>query len=206
MAMLDEAKRTIAYLCPRCHKAVVAERSLFAMMAEPTDIRCGCGGSSVHIELDNRQVTVTIPCAFCGNGHQGTFDAKIFRSEKFIAFSCGERSLDCCYIGEDAPVRGAVHRLEETLERLDNAREGEEVFQNDIIMHEVLSEVRDIAKRGGISCACGCRQYNMQVSYNAIELTCRECGTSMRIPAATADDLDAVCCKMKLTIQGRGKE
>ena len=102
-------------------------------------------------------------------------------------------------------MRGAIHRLEETIERLDNVKEGEEVFQNDIIMHEVLSEVRDIARRGGISCACGCKQYNMKVGYNAIELACTDCGTSMRIPAATADDLDAVCSKMKLVIQGKGK-
>ena len=87
--MLDEAKRTIAYLCPRCRKVMVAERSLFALAAAPTDICCDCGGSAVHIELDNRKVTVTIPCAFCGNGHQGTFAAQVFRSEKFIVFYCG---------------------------------------------------------------------------------------------------------------------
>lgn len=201
--MLEEAKRTIVYLCPKCRKPVVAERSLFALAAAPTDISCACGGSSLHIELDNRQVTVTIPCAFCGNGHQGTFAAKVFRKEKFIVFSCGERGLDCCYIGEDEPVRGAIHRLEETIERLDSKQDGEEVFQNDIIMHEVLSEVRDIARRGDISCTCGSREYKMKVGYNAIELTCSGCGSAMRIPAATADDLDAVCSKMKLVIQSK---
>ena len=204
--MIDEAKRAIAYLCPRCHQIVTAERSLFAMMAEPTDIRCTCGGSAVHIALDNRHVTVAVPCAFCGQGHKGTFAAQIFRRERFLVCSCPERGLDCCYIGEPEAVNNAAHRLKETMERLDGAKEGEEIFQNDIIMHEVLSEVRDIVKRGGVSCTCGGHGCKIQVGYNAIELTCPECNATMRIPAATADDLDAICCKVKLVIQSRAKE
>ena len=101
---------------------------------------------------------------------------------------------------------GTYTDLKETMERLDGAKEGEEIFQNDIIMHEVLSEVRDIVKRGGVSCTCGGHGCKIQVGYNAIELTCPECNATMRIPAATADDLDAICCKVKLVIQSRAKE
>ena len=203
--MIQEANRTIACLSPKCKKLLTTERSLFALAASPGGVECSCGGEAVHIELDSRRVTVGIDCAFCGKTHEGSFDARIFRKEKFIVFSCGERGLDCCYIGEDGPVRNAAHRLEETMERVSGA-DGGEIFQNDIIMHEVLSEVRDIAKRGGVSCACGGTQYKMKVGYNAVELQCSSCGASMRIPAATADDLDAVCCKTKLLIRGKGEE
>ena len=204
--MSDETKRTIAYLCPRCHQLVTAERSLFALMAEPTDVRCTCGGSAVHIELDTRSAMVAVPCAFCGQGHKGIFDARVFRDKPLIVCSCPERGVDCCYIGEAGAVRTAASRLTETWEQLNREPEESETFQNDIIMHEVLSEVRDIIKRGGVSCTCGGKGCRLRVGYSAVELTCPDCGASMRIPAATADDLDDVCCKMKLVIQGRKKE
>lgn len=201
----SEAKRTIAYLCPKCRQTVLAERSIFALMAEPNDVKCTCGGSAVHIELDQRTATVAIPCAFCGEGHKGTFDAHTFCDEKLIVCSCVQRGVDCCYIGEEGLVRKQAARLKETLEQLEKAQEEQGTFQNDIIMHEVLSEVRDIIKRGGVSCACGGKGCRVKVGYNAVELSCPDCGATMRIPAATADDLDAICCKMTLTIQGRKK-
>ena len=201
--MSDETKRTIAYLCPRCHQLVTAERSLFALMAEPTDVRCTCGGSAVHIELDTRSAMVAVPCAFCGQGHKGIFDARVFRDKPLIVCSCPERGVDCCYIGEEGAVRTAASRLTETWEQLNREPEEGETFQNDIIMHEVLSELKDIAQRGGISCACGSKEWRLQVNFSSVDLICAQCGGALRIPAATADDLEDLCCKSSLLIKGR---
>ena len=44
------------------------------------------------------------------------------------------------------------------------AEEGAQgVFRDEIVMEEVLSEIRDIAARGGISCACGSKNWTFQV-------------------------------------------
>mgnify|MGYP007025301354 FL=1 len=40
-------------------------------------------------------------------------------------------------------------------------------------MYEVLSELRDIAARKGISCACGSGRYGMEVRRAAVGLICR---------------------------------
>ena len=82
--------------------------------------------------------------------------------------------------------------------------DGEETFVDNIIMYEVLSELKDIASRPhGITCACGSEAYGMEIRRSAVDLICRTCGAKMRIPAATDRDLDDLCCHMKLTIPGK---
>ena len=77
-------------------------------------------------------------------------------------------------------------------------------FRTDnVIMYEVLSELKDIAARDGISCTCGSREYSIRVRRDAVDLECRRCGGRLRLPAATDEDLDRLCCQMKLTIRGR---
>jgi len=79
------------------------------------------------------------------------------------------------------------------------------MFLNEVVMQEVLEEIRDIARRGGVSCACGSKRWSFQLQYSAVELSCSECGAQMRIPAATADDIDDICCKTSILIRGKGR-
>ena len=78
-----------------------------------------------------------------------------------------------------------------------------EAFYNDVIMYEVLSELKEIAGRGGVSCACGGKHWTMKVHHAAVDLVCGDCGAALRIPAANDDDLDNLCCQMKLVIPGK---
>ena len=83
-------------------------------------------------------------------------------------------------------------------------RQGEnETFVDNVIMYEVLSELRDIAARDGISCACGSHRYGMEVRRASVDLICRDCGARLRLPAATDRDLDDLCCHMKLVLPGK---
>lgn len=52
-------------------------------------------------------------------------------------------------------------------------------FLDEIVMEEVLSEIRDIAARGGISCACGSKNWTFQVNYSSVDLICADCGAQM---------------------------
>ena len=70
-------------------------------------------------------------------------------------------------------------------------------------MEEVLSELKDIAQRGGISCTCGSKKWGFDVHFSSVDLFCQECGGKYRIPAATADDIDDLCCKTSILIRGK---
>jgi len=158
----------------------------------------------MEIEFLPQRVRLRVPCLFCGREHQVSCSSHAFISEKAMAFSCAASGLDCCYVGEEGPVYAAVARLEQTADKLFQEEEGERgAFLDEIVMHEVLSELRDIAQRDGISCTCGSHRWDFQVNYSSIDLRCQSCGGHMRIPAATADDIDSICSKMTLVIRGK---
>jgi hypothetical protein len=81
--------------------------------------------------------------------------------------------------------------------------ETDEAFTDNVIMYEVLSELKDIAARGAIGCSCGSKKYSMQVGRGSVDLICADCGGRLRISAATDEDLDRLCCQMKLEIRGK---
>ncbi|MGN8967819.1 hypothetical protein [Intestinimonas sp. HCP28S3_D6] len=201
--MVEEAKRTIAYLCPACHQAVVAEKTVFSLAAAPGKIPCPCGKSALKTEIVGDRVKLTVPCLFCEKEHTVTCSTHAFLHEKALAFACAASGLDCCYVGEEGPVFAAMERLEEAVDKLEAASGEKGTFLDEIIMHEILSELRDIAQRGGISCTCGSKEWRLQVNFSSVDLICGHCGRALRIPAATADDLEDLCCKNTLLIKGK---
>lgn len=203
--MVEEAKRTLAYICPVCGKAVAVERTAFQLAASINHLPCPCGKSELVVEMTGDQCHLLVPCVFCGKDHKVTCSTRAFLHEKTLAFSCAASGLDCCYVGEEGPVFAATARLERAADKLKEEQAAEEkaAFLDEIVMHEVLSEVKDIAARGGVSCACGSREWKLKVNYSSIDLICAQCGAQMRIPAATADDIDDICCKNTILIRGK---
>ena len=201
--MVEQSKRTLAYLCPACRQSVVVERTVFQLAASANELPCPCGKSALRVELMGDRVRLTVPCLFCGKDHSVTCSSHAFLHEKVLAFSCAASGLDCCYVGEEGPVFAAMERLEEAVDKMEAAAGEKGTFLDEIIMHEVLSELRDIAQRGGISCACGSREWRLQVNFSSVDLICGHCGAALRIPAATASDIDDICCKDKLVIHGQ---
>jgi hypothetical protein len=89
-------------------------------------------------------------------------------------------------------------------ERQRKESDEQEAFLDNVIMYEVLSELKEIAARkDGITCSCGSKTYGMTVRRSAVDLQCKECGAKLRISAATDRDLDDLCCHMKLVIPGK---
>lgn len=202
---VQEPTRTISYICPHCRQSVIVEKSLFALAAAPVKIPCPCGKSALEVEFLADKVKLAVPCLFCGREHQVSCSSTAFVREKALAFSCSASGLDCCYIGEEGAVYAATARLEQAVDKLERDAGEEQVFLDEIVMHEVLSELKDIAQRGGISCACGSKEWSFQVNYSSVDLMCAHCGAQMRIPAATADDIDDICCKNTILIQGKSE-
>lgn len=201
----QQPKRTIAYICPECRQSVIVEKDLFALAAASAKIPCPCGKSVLEVEFLADKVKMEVPCLFCGREHRVTCSSTAFVREKALAFSCAVSGLDCCYVGEEGAVFAATARLEQAVDKLERESGEENVFLDEIVMHEVLSEIKDIAQRGGISCACGSKEWAFQVNYSSVDLMCAQCGAQIRIPAATADDIDDICCKNTILIRGKSE-
>ena len=197
---MEEAKRTLAYICPKCKQSVVVEQSVFRLAAAPSKLPCPCGGSALQVEMEADHADLTVPCAYCGKDHHIRCSVHAFLHEKALAFSCKATGLDCLYVGEADTVFRALRRLEEAAGQIGEKGEEEGTFLNEVIMTEMMGELKDIASRGGISCTCGSRDYRIRVNYSSIELQCAKCGARLRLPAATDDDLEDLCCKSSLLL------
>ena len=197
--------RTFGYLCPVCGKTVMGTRSVFALEASNAEVECECGKSSLDVKFDGENYRVTVPCGLCGETHQA-----IVPPERILhgatALGCSKTKQFSCFIGDEGIVEKNLRELEilyEKEKQQEDSEEGKEAFVDNVIMYEVLSELKDIASRPqGITCGCGSDKYAMEIRRGSIDLICKECGAKMRIPAATDRDLDDLCCHMKLVIPG----
>ena len=203
---MEEPRRTLAYLCPKCRQSVVVEETVFRLAAAPVKLPCPCGGSALRVEMEADHADLTVPCLYCGRDHRMRCPVHPFLHQRALAFSCKATGLDCLYVGDRTEVFRAMHRLEEAAMQLGENGEKEGAILNETIMTEVLGELKDIAARGGISCACGCRDYHIRVRYSSVELECAGCGAKLRLPAATGEDLEDLCCKYTLTIGEKREE
>lgn len=204
---MDEPKRAFGYVCPHCGKPVYAERTYFAMAAGPMDVFCECGKSALHMEADAMQrYHLQVPCGICGGTHDAVCNEKALFSGRGVGLACAKAQQISSYIGWPEEVRPKLDSLADMCQKLKENQNGDaqeaEAFYNDVIMYEVLSELKEIAGRNGISCTCGSQRWSMKVHHAAVDLICQDCGAALRVPAATDEDLDNLCCQMKLQIRG----
>lgn len=193
-----EETRSFGYLCPHCKKPVLGQRTRFALAAAAARIECACGKSELRAETDGLRYRLWVPCGLCGQTHQAEVSGEALLEGRGIGLACPKTKQLCCYVGDEVQVDKAMQELELRVQK--DSSEDAEAFTDNVIMYEVLSELKDIASRGGISCTCGCKQYSIAVHRGAVDLICKDCGGKLRLPAATDEDLDSLCCQMKLTI------
>ncbi len=202
---MSEEMRTFGYLCPKCGKPVMGTRSIFALEAADAEIICDCGESVLQTEFDGEKYKVYVPCGICGDTHMAVCPPeRVLKGA--TALGCAKTKQFCCFIGDEGTVEKNLRELVILAEKEKQQKDSEdpEAFVDNVIMYEVLSELKDIAARErGITCACGSSRYGMEIRRSAVDLVCRDCGAKLRIPAATDQDLDDLCCHMKLVIPGK---
>ena len=202
---MSEEMRTFGYLCPKCGKPVMGTRSIFALEAADAEIICDCGESVLQTEFDGEKYKVFVPCGICGETHMAVCPPeRVLKGA--TALGCAKTKQFCCFIGPEGTVEKNLRELVILAEKEKQQKDSEdpEAFVDNVIMYEVLSELKDIAAReNGITCACGSHRYGMEIRRSAVDLVCRDCGAKLRIPAATDRDLDDLCCHMKLIIPGK---
>ena len=199
---MSEEMRSFGYLCPECGRTVLAARSVFALEASNAEVECECGKSALRVTFDGAKYHVYVPCGICGETHEAVVPPERMLTGA-TALGCAKTKQFCCFVGPEGIVEKNLRELAILAEK-EKQQEGEdqEAFLDNVIMYEVLSELKDIAARGGVSCTCGSKEYSIAVHRGSVDLICKSCGGKLRLPAATDEDLDRLCCQMKLTIHG----
>ena len=105
---MKEEMRTIGYLCPRCRKPVMQQRSRFALAASGAIVQCECGKSELQIDFDGEKFRISVPCGVCGGEHLAECGADRLLDGEGIGLACPETSELCCFIGEEYAVERAL--------------------------------------------------------------------------------------------------
>ncbi len=193
--------RTVGYLCPACRRRVVRQRSVFALSASGAVVSCECGRSSMEIEAEESKFRLRVPCGVCGGEHTAECGADKLLHGRGIGLACPETKQLCCFIGEEYAVEHELEQLSLAAAKERELGDDPAAFADGVIMYEVLSELKEIAAReDGITCACGGRNFGMEIRSTYVDLICKTCGAKLRIPAATDEDLDRLCCRVKLRL------
>ena len=100
----------------------------------------------------------------------------------------------------------ALQRLEEAVDKLEAASGEKGAFLDELVMVEVLSELKEIAQRDGISCTCGSTAGSSRSISAPSTCSAPTAGRAMRIWAATASDIDDICCKTSWSSTARTEE
>ena len=201
---MGEKMRTIGYLCPACRKQVIRDRSAFALAASGAVVACDCGKSTLTVDAEEQRFRLSVPCGVCGGEHTAVMDAAHLLEGKGVGLACPQTRQLCCFIGEPYEVEREMERLSLAVDKEVAHENGGGLFVDSVIMHEVLSELKEIAARPhGISCSCGSEKYRMEVRPTYVDLVCADCGARLRIEAATDEDLDRLCCNWTLQIRGK---
>ncbi|MBQ9493177.1 MAG: hypothetical protein IJR54_05515 [Oscillibacter sp.] len=199
---MNEESRAFGYLCPECGKAVTGVRDPFTLATSDAAIACECGGAVLRTRYDGSRYRISVPCGLCGGTHTAVCTPEqILRGA--VALACTKTGQFSCFIGPAGTVERQMKELSILAEK--ERQDGRETaFLDNVIMYEVLSELKEIAARpDGITCRCGSRDWKMQIRRSAVDLICADCGGRLRVPAATDRDLDDLCCHLRLVIPGR---
>lgn len=196
--------RTFAYICPECRQTVIAQHSAFSLAAGNCDVPCPCGKSALTIDNLGSMYHLSVPCVACGRNHEVSCPQEALLRRKALALTCRATGFDSCIIGEESAVYEAARRMELSAQALpDNVENGKEGFLNELVMQEVLSEIKEIAQRDGISCSCSSHRWSLEVRYASVLLRCADCGGVLKIPAGTDEDIENICCQYRLQIKGK---
>ena len=195
----------MGYICPVCGRPVIAGRTAFQLCAGNSTLPCPCGKSELRFTQLGDRCDIPVPCLLCARDHTAVCSNDALLRQKLLALSCPASGLGVCSIGEEAPVFRAMEKLEQAVDklRLDQQAGNRGAFLNEAVMGEVLAELRDIAARKGVGCGCGSTDYGITVGWSSVDVVCARCGAVLRLPAATHDDLEALCARYTITIPGK---
>ena len=71
-----EQMRSFGYICPKCGKAQIHQRSQFALSAAAARMECECEKEALQVETDGVKFRLIVPCGLCGKSHQAECSAE----------------------------------------------------------------------------------------------------------------------------------
>jgi len=181
-------KATVAYRCPHCGLAILAEVDPFILGKDMLRLKCDCGESELMIvRSQDGKVRLTVPCILCPQSHNYTLSDSVFFDKELFTLACTYSGLDICFIGKKELVDESLRSSEqEILELLGDADLADIPRDSDRSAEFFAEQVADViaymlaelAEEKKIHCRCpeGNGRYTFAYTGKGVLIRCECCG------------------------------
>ncbi len=212
---MDLQTTTIAFICPSCGASVMKDINIFSLSGG-LDISCRCSETLKMKVTPDRKVSLSVPCIACPDSHTTRLSSASFFARELFTVQCPYTALDICFIGKRENVQKALNEHKKYLEETfaaENAGEAEddvlkevyEMYDNPMVMNDVLLILRDFITDGAIECDCGAdaEKLRVDIGRDRVIISCAGCKKQKTIRALTENDVTYLCelDKIKLTTE-----
>lgn len=211
--VLEPKKTTVAYRCPKCGGGVMSVVGIFNLTADMVKLKCDCGGSEMTVVRDKEQkVHFTVPCIMCPNPHRYTLSSDAFFSKDLFVLPCHYSGINIGMMGETNKVKAELARTElELLDMLEKSGigsfeeiKGEETLSDPQVLEILTYVIKELDEEGRIECRCedgAEHEYEIEFLRESVRVTCKSCGASREISAASHIDAHELLNADSLTLE-----
>lgn len=203
--MLLEGTLYLALYCAYCGKFERLDISLFDIKkGEELVVKSTCSENYITLKTYNfKKFYFSVPCFSCGTRHVYKYRLSSLLNNRAKVFKCKLSKLNILCIGEKEYIDNIVKKSSEDLQELMRDSGFEDYIVNPHIMMEILNKIDYIAQKGNLSCDCGCKEIDINLFADRIELICMGCGSVSIIYAENNEDLKAIASKNRIVLRER---
>lgn len=192
--VLETKQTTVAYRCPHCGAGVMSAVDVFRLGADMLKLKCSCGESEMSmVRTADGKVRFTVPCILCPNPHMFTVNSSVVFSKELFVLPCPYSDINVAMMGDTEHVKAELSRSElallDLLEKngIDSfeALHGEEYLRDPQVLEIITYVIKELDEERKIHCRCPEDEegeYDAEIGYDGVRVTCRRCGASKQIP------------------------
>ena len=216
--ILNSRDAAVAYRCPYCGMNTVSVVGIFALSGEMIKLKCACRKSELTISYTpDRKVRVSVPCLVCPSAHNFVISSNTFFEKKILTLSCPYSGVDICFIGGIAEVEKALAASDAELNKMLEEAEldsfgvfkTDRAFNNPQVEEVARYMISEFCDEGKLTCECGDHKissYGFELTGDHVNIFCRTCGASAKIPMSSVIDADDFLRRDELVLKKKRKK
>ncbi len=215
--VIENKQTTVAYRCPSCGSGVMSVVDIFRLSADMLKLKCDCGNSEMLLVRSREangpaKIRFTVPCMLCPNPHSYTVSANLLFNKELFVLQCPYSDINIAMMGDMDHVKAELSRTElELLDLLEksgmdsfDALHSEGFLTDPQVLEIITYMVKELDAEGKIYCRCpeGTEgNYEIELTREGLKISCRGCGASKIVSAASLIEAHEFLNADSLTLQ-----
>ena len=189
--MLINGWKVLVVRCNCCGRWVENDFNLFKNISSKyKEFECECGNKTIIFEIEeDNEVKLNTKCYKCG-------ERNIFKKsmtdlfKEDIKFNC-KCGFEILYIGDNKNIKNPLFYYIDDLDKFNNVE----------VMESIFKKIRDMEKKGLVSCECKSSKIILHTFPDRVELKCENCNSVKIIYGETQEDLKVVNNKNRIFLK-----